>query len=265
MVRGTPEQMGTEPVGRYVSGDGFVHFCASPSLWGLILWGRPTMDVARELGRTLLLELEAPAVPHASVVDASRLDGADPGAFEALEWYMRSHGEPLARQVLQLGLVRPAGLSGALVAGIFDVVPRPFPVEVFGTLSDTLAWVGAASELEVTLGAMHAEATGTPQLIGQLRALLATRLGGITVAEAAKALSMSERSLQRRLSDQATTFQGELGAARVRAAQRLLIDGDEALTRIALEVGCASLQHFSALFRKHVGVSPSAWRRRRRG
>jgi transcriptional regulator GlxA family with amidase domain len=262
MQRGTPEIMGTDPVGHYVSGACFLHFCAAPELWGIILWGRPNMDVARELGRTLVLELEPTAKPHASVVDASRMEGADTGAFQALEWYMRTHGDQLAKQVLKLALVRPPGLSGAIVAGIYDVVPRPYPVEVFGTVGEALAWAGAEDAIEAELVAAHAEATGTPPLLGALRGLLSSKLTGITVAEAAKRMSLSERSLQRKLSELDTTFQAELGAARVRAAQRMLVDTDAPLTNIALEVGCASLQHFSALFRKHVGVAPSAWRKR---
>lgn len=256
--------MGTDPVGHYVSGDGFVHYCAAPKLWGLILWGRPNMDTARELGKTLMLELDAPAVPHASVVDASRLEGADTGAFEALEWYMKSFGDKLAQQVTQLALVRPPGISGAMVAGIYDVVPRPYPVQVFGTLGDALTWSGAPTGVEQALEDAHAEATGTPPVLGALRALLGERLTGITVADAAKHLSLSERSLQRKLSDLDTTFQAELGGARVRAAKRLLVETEAALTTIALEVGCASLQHFSTLFRKHVGVAPGDWRKRNR-
>ncbi len=254
--------MESDPVGRYVSGEGFVHFCATPALWGIILWGRPNEDTARNLGRTLLMELSPPAVPHATVVDASRLEGAEVGAFKALEWYMRTFGKQLGEQVLRLALVRPAGLSGAIVAGVYDVVPRPYPVEVFGTLGEALAWVGGPAGLEDAMSAAFTAATGTPPLLGSLRALLGEHLAGLTVAEVAKQLSLSERSLQRKLSELDTTFQAELGAARVRAAQRLLVDTDAPLTNIALEVGCASLQHFSALFRKHVGESPSAWRRR---
>lgn len=262
MQRGTPELMATDPIGHYVSGEGFAHFCASADIWGIILWGRPDEDTARRLGRTLVLELAAPAVPHAAVVDASRLEGADAGAFRALEWYMQNFGDRLAKQVLKLALVRPPGLSGAIVAGVYDVVPRPYPVEVFGTLREALAWADGPPDLEDELEAVFTEATGTPPLLGTLRALLSTKLGGMTVRDAAKRLSLSERSLQRKLGEHDTTFQAELGAARVRAAQHLLVDGDAPLTNIALEVGCASLQHFSALFRKHVGESPSRWRKR---
>jgi AraC-like DNA-binding protein len=52
--------------------------------------------------------------------------------------------------------------------------------------------------------------------------------------------------------------------ARVRAAKRMLLDGDAPLTTIAIESGCASLQHFNTLFRKRTGQLPSAWRRRER-
>jgi AraC family transcriptional regulator len=49
----------------------------------------------------------------------------------------------------------------------------------------------------------------------------------------------------------------------VRAAQRLLAEGDASIARVASEVGCKSLSHFSALFRRLTGETPSDWRRRR--
>jgi AraC-like DNA-binding protein len=45
----------------------------------------------------------------------------------------------------------------------------------------------------------------------------------------------------------------------------MLLDSDAPVTTIALEVGCATPQHFAALFRRFYGVSPSAWRRAQRG
>jgi transcriptional regulator GlxA family with amidase domain len=73
---------------------------------------------------------------------------------------------------------------------------------------------------------------------------------------------VSQRTLQRRLCAAGTTFKDELLRARVRAAQTLMLTSEDNLTAIALEVGCASLQHYSALFRRLIGVSPSAWRKR---
>nr|WP_286202601.1 helix-turn-helix transcriptional regulator [Comamonas sp. JC664] len=75
-------------------------------------------------------------------------------------------------------------------------------------------------------------------------------------------MGMSERTLQRRLKEADTSFQSELNAVQVRMAQTLLRESDMKLTAVAVEVGCASLQHFSSLFRKLVGESPSGWRDR---
>ena len=103
-----------------------------------------------------------------------------------------------------------------------------------------------------------------PPVVAALRAFLDARLEGPSIAEAAKSLGMSERTLQRRLREADTSYVDQLAKARLGAAQRLLLDSDASLTTIALDVGCASLQHFSALFRKQLGESPSSWRARHR-
>ena len=79
-----------------------------------------------------------------------------------------------------------------------------------------------------------------------------------------QALGVSERSLQRQLRQEGTSFRREVDAARIRAARTLLADTDQKITVIALEVGCATLQHFSALFRRMTGETPSEWRARQR-
>ena len=72
-----------------------------------------------------------PAEPHASIIDASRLDGGDAKAFRAAERYMVHFADVLAAWIRRLALVRPSGMGGAIVAGAYDVLPRPYPVEVF--------------------------------------------------------------------------------------------------------------------------------------
>jgi AraC-like DNA-binding protein len=91
------------------------------------------------------------------------------------------------------------------------------------------------------------------------------RLPDVNLSEVARELGMSERTLQRRLKEAGTSFQAELNAVQVRMAQSLLRETDMKLTAVAVEVGCASLQHFSSLFRKLVGDSPSAWRNKALG
>ena len=267
----TLDEFASDPVGRYVSGNEYVHFCATPELWGVVLWGRPDAAVARALGQSLVFELQAPAVPHASLVDASRLVGSDTGSFRALERFMTHFQEALRRWVLRLALVRPPGISGAMVAGVFEVVPRPYPVRVFDGVEAAVQWLDAegrlgAGPIEVvdSIATLHAEAERSTPLVVRLRSFLESRLSGIDLADAARALGTSDRSLQRRLREADTSFSAELGAARVRVAQRMLLSTDTPLTRIALEVGCASLQHFGVLFRKVTGEAPSAWRDRER-
>jgi AraC-like DNA-binding protein len=50
--------------------------------------------------------------------------------------------------------------------------------------------------------------------------------------------------------------------ARIELAKRLLATSSLTVTDICMEVGCSSLGSFSALFRREVGESPSAYRRR---
>ncbi|MFC5422867.1 helix-turn-helix domain-containing protein [Bosea eneae] len=54
-----------------------------------------------------------------------------------------------------------------------------------------------------------------------------------------------------------------LALRRVERAKALLLDPGMSVTEVALACGFASSAHFATIFRKHVGVSPSAWRRDR--
>jgi len=261
--RSTLDELARDPCGKYVAGETWIHFCVEPRLWGVILWGKPDEAEARRLGQSLVLELAPPAVPHASLFDASRITGGDAGAFRAAGLYLARHREKLAKWVERLALVRPSGVDGALVAGTYDVLPKPYPVQLFTDVGEALAWLGAPRAAPM-LTQMYGEVTGTPAEVGALRALLDSDLE-ITIAKAAKKLGVSQRTLQRQLGEAGTTFKDELASARVRAARRLLVDTDAPLTAIAFDVGCSSLQNFSALFRRRTGESPSAFRARARG
>jgi AraC-like DNA-binding protein len=62
--------------------------------------------------------------------------------------------------------------------------------------------------------------------------------------------------LQRRLTEQKTSFRQELDVARVRLAQRLLLESETSVTEVAIQVGLTSPQHLSTLFRKLGHASP---------
>ena len=260
MKTATRKELGENPEGRYFASASFAHFCVRPELWGVLLWGRPSRDEMDSLVRSLRLELSAPL--HASIVDASRIESVDASAFELLDRYVRQNEAPLAERVRKLALVRPSGMEGAVVAGFFEVLPRPYPVRLFEDVSGALAWleIADADGVPEVLAQIYQAVSSIPAQVAELRAVLEARLEGIGVKEAARALGVSDRTLQRRLREAGTSFQDEYNGARVRAAQRLLLDSDMPITQIALEVGCASPQHFSSLFRRLAGTSPSAWR-----
>lgn len=251
---------GDAPIGACVASASFVYYRPRPRLCGFALFGRPDGDELRRLERLLRLELAAGFPAHASLVDARRLEGVDPGAFEALHGYVAANRARLGEQVERLAIVRPVGLTGATVAGFFQVTPPPYPVETFASLPEALAWLSedaaVAGEIEAAVGA----ATGAPPMVAALRRLLDARPGRVDLEGAARGLGLSARSLQRQLQRAGLTYQGEIAASQVRVAQRLLRESELPLTTIAFEVGCATPQHFSHLFRRLVGESPSAWR-----
>ncbi|MCB9565452.1 MAG: helix-turn-helix transcriptional regulator [Kofleriaceae bacterium] len=251
-----------DPAGAYLVGGEHLVFCARPTLWGFALWGRPGADALARLVGLLALELRAPTVPHASLADLRRVDAVDPAAFAAIGGYVEAHFAALARQVTRLAIVHGPGLVGAAVAGFFQVQRAPYPVRVFDDAAAAAAWVDGDDGALAAIDAAIAAARGVAPVVGELRRWLEARLVDATLPAAAKALARSPRSLQRALHDAGTTFQRELEQARVRVAQRLLEATDASLTAIALDVGCASPQHFSALFRRVAGVAPSAWRAR---
>lgn len=248
-----------DPVGASLALPRALVFCARPTLWGFALWGAPTeADLAR-IVPLLRLELGKGVSPHASLIDARRLESSDPRAFAVLSAYLRANFDAFRRQVTRLALVRPPGVLGATVAGFYQVAGAPYPVRVFDDLPAACAWL-RAPELAAQLDAAVAGASQISPVILQLRRWLDAHLDDASLARAAKAVSRAPRSLQRDLGDAGTSFQAELDAARVRLAKRLLVETTSPLTEIAYDVGCASPQHFSTLFRRVTEMTPSQFR-----
>jgi AraC-like DNA-binding protein len=168
--------------------------------------------------------------------------------------------------VRQQALLRPDGLAGAAVAGFYAVLAPSYPVRVFTDPMKALRWLHVEDEVAVLdeLELVHADATGGSTFVAAVRAYLERVPGAPTLKKTAKAFGISPRNLQRRLGEAHTTFQHEQCAARLRVAKTLLLETNYDVKRIAIEVGCASLPNFSALFRKSTGESPTRWRSHQR-
>jgi AraC-like DNA-binding protein len=253
-----------DPEGSYLVVPHALVFCARKTLWGFALWGRPTEADMKRIVPLLALELASGVAPHASLIDARHLEAGDPRAFAVLTKYLRTNWAVFETRVTRLALVRPPGLLGATVAGFYQVAGAPYPVRVFEDLAEAATWLRAGPLATTLDGAIAAASDLSPALL-ELRRWLDGHLADASLARAAKAVSRAARSLQRDLGAAGTSFQHELDAARVRLARRLLAETDSSLTEIAYDVGCASPQHFSTLFRRVAGQTPSAWRDHQRG
>jgi AraC-like DNA-binding protein len=262
---GTIEAYLAQPVGHYLLGPTFVVWWSIPTLNGIMFWGRPDDEHVRCITAALEAHIRPRPEAHASLIDVRRVSCVDLGAFTALSHWVRSQREPLSKVVGRQALLRPDGLAGAAVAGFPAVLAPAYPIDVFTDPVEALGWLGLADQVAVLaeLEEIYATASGGSAFVAAVRAHLEQRPGA-TLQDSARAFGLSRRNLQRKLSEAHTTFQAEQNAARVRAAKTLLLETNYDLKRIAFEVGCASLQNFSALFHKGAGESPSAWRAHQR-
>ncbi|MBS4046207.1 MAG: helix-turn-helix transcriptional regulator [Alphaproteobacteria bacterium] len=101
-----------------------------------------------------------------------------------------------------------------------------------------------------------------PGLIEQLYALLDDDpVRPWPINQAAGAVGLSTRDLQRRLQRQGASWSGILRDARVRRAARAMLDTPTSLAEIGYAAGFADQAHFTREFRRILGASPAEWRR----
>ena len=85
--------------------------------------------------------------------------------------------------------------------------------------------------------------------------------GGSSDTRVAAAMSMSDRSLQRRLQSEGTTFKSILTDVRREMALKYIQDKQLTLTEISFLLGFSEMSAFSRAFKKWTGVSPTEQRR----
>lgn len=262
----TLASLSPDPRGRYYVGRTWLSFFAAHGRFsGTIVWGEPSPSDVKEWTVCADLRLSDACAPHATIFDAANVDRLSPSAFGALAAYASRSLAGLSARITRLAVVYRGGFAGAVAAGFTKIVPVPFPAETFRDGAKALAWLGCERDapLMEELRRVRSEARAVVPIVRELSTFL-QRHPQATPAEAARALALSTRSLQRRLNEQDTTFRRELDRARVHLAQRLLEDSDASVTEVALQVGLTSPQHLSTLFRRCGHENPSAWRARRR-
>lgn len=117
-------------------------------------------------------------------------------------------------------------------------------------------WLESAAEAALT----QLDDTG---LAARVRLELGRLLheGEPSLAKVARALLMSERSLQRRLAAERASFSGLLDEMRSEFAQRRLRAGAQNVPELAYVLGFADANSFYRAFRRWTGTTPEAFRR----
>lgn len=110
-------------------------------------------------------------------------------------------------------------------------------------------------------GFFEVRSAGTSPVLIELRALLDRRLTKETsLADAARALATSERTLQRRLAASSTMLSDEIALAKVRAAMRRMLETEECAHHHRARSGLRFATTLRAAVRRFEGASPSSWR-----
>ena len=252
-----------DPVGRWVAGRSFFVFCTDDGVWGYVAWGDLGEEDLRAIVEAVEVELTVGAPAHVTFVDPRRVTSVHPSSFAITTAFILSRWDLLRRSVSRVAFLRPDGFLGLLLEGARAALVYPFAAHVARDPQEGLAALEVDDQaLIAELAQIQRDLMAGPRVARSLRSLLERHIDDMTVADAAQILGLSTRTLQRRLGEVGTSFQKELNAAQVRVAEKLLLETDTTISRVALDVGCASIQHFNTLFRRVTGETPSRWRAR---
>ena len=99
-------------------------------------------------------------------------------------------------------------------------------------------------------------------VIQQVKAAILRQLpsGNVTDSTIARSLYRNDRTLQRQLSKEGTTFKTLLNEIRVELADKYIRDSQLSLTEITFLLGFSEASSFSRAFRRWTGKSPSLYR-----
>ena len=150
---------------------------------------------------------------------------------------------------------------------------------VFGATENTMVFARAALDVPFVTAdggafesliqgfeARIADGEGFSTLVGELRVAIARHLSEGRrpgVAEIARRLGLSSRTLQRRLDGSGTRFQEQLTFVRHTMASRLLANTDFDAIAISMLLGFEEPNSFARAFRAWEQTTPQRWRERR--
>lgn len=249
------------PVGRWIVVGTSLVWCHSPTLCGSIGWGEPTEEDTRRLVR--LLDAYRQLAPRFDVLlDGSAIERVGgPSLMLLLEW-TREHFAELTRRIRQRVGVISDGMAAVTMAGIQPVLGGPGDVTLVRQAREgfRLLLPDGGDGLCDELTRLVVEARGLTPVVIALRPLLKHHGGRLSLREAAKALRLSVRTLQRQLREAGRSYRDEQIEARFQLALELL-GGDEKIVAVAGRVGLSEAG-LLRLVRARTGLTPTELRRK---
>jgi AraC-like DNA-binding protein len=252
-------QFSADPVGRFAATERCVAWCAAPDLVGAAAWDEPNPDDVDFLATAWDALLRSRAAPFDKVFDARFVSRIREDTFARLVAHARDR-QPMPNLVRKQVLFAPAGIGSSVVHGFWNLVPSRHPWHVTGDEDEGFTWLGRAAERPAIAAVLTALRAG--DLASRLRRWLEVHLVGAELDEAASALGLAARSLQRQLGVAGTSFRAEVRSARLAVARRMLAEPDAKIEAVAAAVGFESSSSFVRTFREVHGETPAAFRDR---
>jgi AraC-like DNA-binding protein len=252
------------PVGRWTYSEPLFLWSASPTICGISYSGHVGAQHFPTLQQLAFLAFhQGLQRPYRALIDGTRLSGVDPIVFTFLTDYLGQIAKAGRSMIERLVIVRPTGLTGAAMLGLFHQhFVGQLDVRFVDTLAAGLAELPATTHAtEIESAAM--EAMGTPVVLDVLRRILQedpnTSLDAI-----ARRLGTSTRSLQRDCMAAGSSFRQEVANARLELAAHLLRTSDDKVDSIARTAGYSSAVSLARRFQQVHGMTPAEYRQRHR-
>lgn len=244
-----------------MAGKTFLVWCAEPGLYGTVLWGAPDRADLDGLFAAWRLFESLPG-GYAVIMDARRIARFEPALYEPVLAFARELTPTFDPRLVRLALLLPDSVAGMSVAGIYPLAGISGKWRPFDDEEAAFAWASPTAGLRVQprVDELARQLRNETTVVDALRRFLATTPSFPPIAEAARALDRSARSLQRELAAAGTSYRAELDYARIQRTRELLVESDMKIEAIAARVGCATASSLTRLFRRVVGQSPSDYR-----
>jgi LacI family transcriptional regulator len=106
-------------------------------------------------------------------------------------------------------------------------------------------------------------AVSDPDIVRAMHFITDNAAEPITVKDILKEVAMSRRSFERRFREvTGRSPKTQIDAAHIARAKGLLVNTDLAIPRVAVQSGFVGREVFSRVFAHHMGIAPSAYRKR---